>query len=388
MIRRQDIRELAEFESPQGCALSFYYQPFTPQNKSHREEVILVKDLIRDSLRAAEKHGKNGCARADLERIQELAENLRGNQGRAKAVFACGTGKMWREFDLPPRLSGSSLFLNRRFHLKPLASILDQVPRVCVALVDRSKARLFDASMDEVREREKLESVLPRRARTEGFIGYDARHIERHFDNEARNHFKKVAERLKEAHENGSCEHLIVGCRDEIWPEFEPLLHPYVRERLLGHFSIDLVTASAEQVKAHARRIIADYQDNHRRDLLREVMGQAHRNGRGALGLRRVLRSLETGEVQVLLLGRNFAAHGVECLNCGHLDIRAASDCTVCGHPNLEVEDIGDSLIGAAIRKGIEVVYVADDPEFEKTGNIAALLRFRADQNTPMKLAV
>ncbi len=387
MIRREDIRELAEFESPQGCALSFYFQPSTPQNKSHREEVILIKDLVRNTLRAAEKNGKNGCARADLERIQEFAESLRGNQGRAKAVFACGTGKVWREFDLPPRLPGSSLFVNRRFHLKPLASILDQVPRVCAVLVDRSRARLFDIEMDAARERAKLESELPRRARTEGFIGYDAGHIERHFENEARNHFKKVAERLKEMHENGACENLIVGGRDETWSEFESHLHPYVKERLLGRFFIDPVTASADQGRKESMRIIREFQDKHRRELLREVMGEAHRNGRGAVGLRRVLRSLETGEVQALLLGRSFAAHGVECLNCGHLDIRPASDCVVCGHPTLEVEDIGDSLIGAAIRKGLEVVYV-DDPEFEKTGNIAALLRFRADQNTHMKLAV
>lgn len=388
MIRREDIRELAEFESPQGCALSFYFQPATPQNQSHREEVILAKDLVRNTLRAAEKNGKNGCARADLERIQELAENLRGNQGRAKAVFACSTGKIWRQFDLPPRLAGTCLFVNRRFHLKPLASILDQVPKVFVALVDRAKARLLEVTMDEAREREKLEDELPRRGRSDGWLGYDAGHIERHVENEAMHHFKKVAERLKEAAENGSCEHLIVGCRDETWPEFESHLHTYVKERLLGHFGADPATATAEQVRVQAERMVREYQEERRRALVREVTGEAHRNGRGALGLRRVLRSLETGEVQALLLGRNFAAHGVECLNCGHLDIRAASDCSVCGHPTLEVPDIADALIGAAIRKGIEVVYVADDPEFEKTGNIAAWLRFRADQNTPMKLAV
>ncbi len=387
MIKREDIRELAEFESPQGCAVSFYFQPWTPRDKSHRDEVILVKDLVRSALQNAEKHGRNGCARADLERILQFAEHLHGNRSKAKAVFACGTRNFWREFDLPPRLRETSLFVNRRFHLTPLALILDQAPKACVALVDRSKARLFDLWMDELHERESFADELPRRGRSDGFSGYDAGHAERHVEHEALHHFKKVADRLKELHENGHCERLIIGCRDETWPVFEPHLHPYLRERLLGHFAVDAATATAEQIRENAQRIVLGHQASRKQGLIREVTGEAHRNARGALGPRRVLRSLETGEVQTLLLGRNFAMPGVDCSNCGHLDIHVAERCAVCDHPTRQLDDVADAVIGLAIRAGIEVVYVADDPQFEKIGNVAALLRFRADQNTPMKLA-
>ena len=34
------------------------------------------------------------------------------------------------------------------------------------------------------------------------------------------------------------------------------------------------------------------------------------------------------------------------------------------------------------IRHDIELFYVKDDPEFDKVGNIAALLRFRSEQNS------
>jgi hypothetical protein len=53
IITREEIRELAQFEadSPHDCALSFYFAPHTPQNKSHREEAILAKDLVRSESR-------------------------------------------------------------------------------------------------------------------------------------------------------------------------------------------------------------------------------------------------------------------------------------------------------------------------------------------------
>ena len=60
MITREDIRELAEFQgSGTDCAISFYFQPARPSNKSHREQAILAKDLVRQALREAEKSGRN-----------------------------------------------------------------------------------------------------------------------------------------------------------------------------------------------------------------------------------------------------------------------------------------------------------------------------------------
>src|SRR5215471_17552003 len=100
MITRDDIRELANFRSPEGCAVSFYYQPSTPLNKSHREEVIQLKDMVRSALREAEKDGKNGCTKADLERISGMLDPLNGS-GQAKAIFACGKAGFWKEFDIP-----------------------------------------------------------------------------------------------------------------------------------------------------------------------------------------------------------------------------------------------------------------------------------------------
>ena len=60
MVTREDIRELAQFQAthPDSCALSFYFQPGTPQDKSHRSEAIQIKELIRNAMREVEKHGK------------------------------------------------------------------------------------------------------------------------------------------------------------------------------------------------------------------------------------------------------------------------------------------------------------------------------------------
>jgi peptide subunit release factor 1 (eRF1) len=392
MITREDIRELAQFQfdekDKEACALSFYFQPRPPQNKSHREEAILAKDLVRSAMRETEKNGKNGCARADLLRMLNVAENLHGHQTTAKAVFACGAHHIWREFDLPPQLPASQLFVNSRFHLKPLALLLGAQPRVCVALVNRQRARLFDFRLDELKEREGIYTPVSRRTRSDGYAGYNAGHHQRHVADEALHHFKDVAARLKDEAEKGAWEKLIIACQDNHWPEFEPQLHPYVIQRLLGRFSIDVTTATNDRIREHASRILLEARDNRRKSLIREALNQAKSNNRGVTGLRRVLRSIELGEVQTLLMGQNYSAHAVECGHCGHLDAHIVRHCPICGHVTRELEDVGDAVIAAAIRRDIELFYVNDDAAFDSAGNIAALLRFRADQSRGLGIAV
>ncbi len=205
--------------------------------------------------------------------------------------------------------------------------------------------------------------------------------------NEAMQHFKTVADHIEQYFERGTHNHLVVGCRDDVWSEIEPQLQSGARQHLVGHFRVDPKVATAEQVKQMAQEQLLQYTANEKQELIREVIGEAHRNGRGAIGLRRVLRSLEQGEVLTLLIGATFNAPGVKCHNCGHIDLHVTPNCAVCGKENTELEDLGDAIVGNAIRSGVELAYIHDDEEFDRIGRIAALLRFRADQNTPAKAA-
>jgi peptide subunit release factor 1 (eRF1) len=388
MITRENIRELANFEAREGCAVSFFYQPVPPRNKSHREEAILIKDMVREAQREAEKHGRNGCAKTDLDRILELAERLHGNGGRAKAIFASAKDHFWREYDLPPRFTETRLFINRHFHLRPLTAIADVLPRLMIVLMDRTKARFFELWMDEIGEREqfRMSNEITRRGRSDGFAGYEAGHAERHVENEVMHFYKEVADRMKNLYESGY-ERFLIGCRDENWAEIEPHIHPYVMQRFVGHFAIDTATNDLGRIRSEAERLYDQFRMNRRAGLVREIVGQEKRGGRGAVGLKRVLEALERGEIQTLLVAKTFSAPASECPNCGHMDVNMARQCSACGNDTKELDDVSDRLLGVAVKNGIEIIHMHDDPAFAPSGGVGALLRFRADQNTEVKKA-
>jgi peptide subunit release factor 1 (eRF1) len=383
MITREQIHELAQFEDSSCCAVSFYFQPTPPRNKAHKEETILTKDLAREALRRLENRTreKSASAREDLDRIVRLSQDLRGNGTHAKAVFACAARNFWREYDLPAQLSASDLQVDRHFQLKPLAQILGAFPILGIVLLDRHRARLFDLRLGELTEREDLFHPLSRRGRSDGFAGYDGGHAERRAEEEARQHFKTVAEHLKSALEKRIFEKWILGCQDTLWSQFEPQLHPEVAQKLLGRFSADVAHITKEVIRSRAEQIFTDWQHQRCAQTVHEAIGQARSNARGVTGLRRVLRSLEMGEVQTLLIGDRYVAQAVECTGCGHLDAHLVNFCPVCGRETREVVDVAEALLPRVIHQDVELFYVKDNPELDAVGNIAALLRYRSEGN-------
>jgi peptide subunit release factor 1 (eRF1) len=387
-MTRDQIRELAEFQDRHACAVSFYFQPSTPRNKAHKEDAILIKDLAREAFnrlegkgpknKTAEAKSRKDAARADIERILRLAPGLRSNGAHGKAVFACSAKNIWHEYDLPATLPATQLFVDRHFHLKPVAHLLGAFPRVGVVLVDRHRTRILDLRLGELTERENVFQPLSRRGRSDGYAGYDGGRAQRRVEDEVRQHFKAVADFLKEAIEKRLFEKWILGCQDAHRPFFEPQLHPYVSQALLGRFPADMAHVTAEEIRTRSQQIVDKWHADRRRELVAQVIGQARSNGRGVTGLRRVLRSLEMGEVQTLLIGENLQAHAVECAGCGHLDAHIVSFCPVCGRATQEIVDVGEAVLPWVIRREIETFFVKDDPDFDRIGNIGALLRYRA----------
>ena len=389
MMTRAEIRELAAFqadESKGACALSFYFQPDPPQDRSHRSEAIVAKDVVKQALKSAAAQGKNGPLHADLDRVLDVATNLRG-QARGKAVFACSAHNFWKEYDLPPHLGTTRIYLQPRFQLKPLAALLGAQPTLCVAVVDRQRARFFDLRLDDLREGPSIVHLLSRSAASYGYNGYEAGHAERRISEEALQHFKAVSERLRVDFERGAWERLIIGCHDVNWAEFEPHLHPYVQQRVIGRFSADVASVTNEEIRERADSVLKKWIGERGFTKMGEAIDHAKANGRGVTGLRRVLQALEAGEVQSLFLGENFTAHAVECTHCGHINAHIVPSCVACGHPTRELNDVCDAIIPLAIRRDIELFYLKDAADLDRAGNIAALLRFRSDQSKTGKIA-
>ena len=153
----------------------------------------------------------------------------------------------------------TNLFVNQRFHLKPLAAVLDGVQHACVVLVDRTKARVFEMVNDEIAEKQDFINELTRRGKSDGWPAMTA-------DTPSAGRPTKPCSTSRSwpiASSNissaASCDRLLIGCHDDVWPEIHRQLHSNSKQRLVGHFRIDPKVATPDQVKQMATEQLAQY---------------------------------------------------------------------------------------------------------------------------------
>ena len=224
--------------------------------------------------------------------------------------------------------------------------------------------------------------MLSRSASSYGYNGYEAGHAERRVAEEALQHFKAVSERLRTDFERGSWERLIVGCHDVNWPEFEPHLHPYVKQRLIGRFSADVASVSNEEIRDHANASSINGSRNAPRRKSAKRWSSPRPTDAGSPACAAYCKRWKPGKCRAIFLTENYSARAVECPHCGHLDAHLVAHVSLADAALDELADVCDAIIPIAIRRNIELFYLKENEELDRAGNIAALLRFRSDQKT------
>lgn len=381
-IAVEELRELAGFWSDRDDALSLYAHGKTPSELSHRGEVISAKDKIQQAL----QKGRNSVDRADVERALEAVAGMKGNGRRAKVIFACKRAGIWREFNVPGDLVVRAE-AGPAFTLAPLAMQERGQKRYCIALADRNRARLLLLESGEITEHSQVLDEEQEKVRTTGTS--KAQIYERRKEEQVRRHYQFVAEHLLHFYEHKDFDCLMVGCRDEMWPEIEAELHPELKRVLVGRFPVDPGLATAEEIREKAQPIV-DQRDRVEEASLVEkaVVGSATR-GLGAVGLRDVIDALEKREVRTLLLpdGASRNQQGASlCENCGHLEARDLKKCSLCGGTMRRFAQAEEAVLRHALGRGLEVRKVRW-AKLPAPDEIAAWLRFRADVNTAQALA-
>jgi hypothetical protein len=383
MIPRETLKRLAGTYSEQGTAISFYFKPETPQNRAHQTEPILIKDKVRELLGSLSEILRKKAS-DDLQRILKLSEELRVNP-RPKAIFACKEHNLWIDLDIAAAPE-TRLGMGKYFQLAPLCAGSQDEPCCCVVVLDREKTRVFLMRGPGIIEQSEVIDDEPREVRNTGTGG--SSQAERQREEPVKQHFKFVADHLLHFFDRDEFDLLIVGIRDELWAEFEPKLHPSLRQILIGRFTADPGPISIEDVREQARKLFEQRRNSDHQELLRTIYGESQRNGRGAVGLAGVMAAIEKGEVETLLIGDQGLGPGAECTNCGHLMAEAASKCEICNQQTRVFENAAECLVRRAIvSNNVDLEILPNHPQLRGLGGVAAQLRFRADQSTSQKLA-
>jgi len=211
----EELAGLLGFFSASGDAISFYLGWPEVRDNSHRDEAIAAKNLVQRVTQSA-TGSLSASVLDDLQRIRKKMEEVRSDSNRLRTVFACGDKGLWREFDLPCRDSCREIYLGQYLRAVPL---MQKARPYGVVLMETGKARVFlvrGADVEEIPDA--IASADLSLRPDESRVGWSS-----HIDEDQREHerafLKHAVQQMREFAERKRLDSLIVGCREEVWPE-------------------------------------------------------------------------------------------------------------------------------------------------------------------------
>jgi peptide subunit release factor 1 (eRF1) len=372
------IRDLAKFKNDNLLTTSLFLD--TDKSRQNKKEIaVSFKNLFSDGRTRLEtmdlSKAKKESLLRDLEKISRFgAQTLPSWTAAGLAIFACTEAKLWEELALP-RAPRNHLVFDRALYVRPLTSMLDEYRRICALLLDRQEARWYGLYMGEISLLDSLKSEVPSRVREGGWKGYESKRIERHIDAHLHDHFKKVSLKTFDLFKKNQFDWLFVSCKEEYRSDFEPLLHPYLKERLKGWLRTDS-NNTEDKVLRQSLEMEKSLKAEEEAALAQSLVSELEKGGRAVSGLKEVLRRLNIWEVQSLVLSRLFAAEGKICPKCHYLYVDEVR-CPVCQIKTDKVEDIVHESVHASLDKKVQVRYVTPPSKLDRYGKIGAFLKYK-----------
>jgi peptide chain release factor subunit 1 len=370
-VTAERLRELAGRRPEHGKVLSLFLDLDPSQFGTIPARASEIRSLLDDAGRKIEDgdfdEAERKALRIDLRRIEEALppDDLPDAGAEALAVFASGPDGLFEILRLPRPVPRRAV-VESTPHLAPLVAVGSPEPW-CAALVTRGGARYFLGPPEAM-----VESIDD---------GFEERGVEIEGDDPDAlpRHLRRAAATLFPLERDERFARLVVATATDLRHQFEELLHPYVRERLVGPIDVDAAHATEAEVSERTSEVAAAFRERQARELRdRAETSAARGDGRAIFGLPATLEALVERRVEALLLDGAVdagPAPGVRCPRCGWLGADpGVRECPVDGTATERVEDILDDAVRSAIAQDAQVVRVPEDEPIEL--GIAALLRF------------
>ena len=370
-ITQTRLRALAAVRPERGRVLSVFLnldptEFATPPARASAITSVMTAAAHKVESKEEFSHEERMALKHDVQRVRDVlaGSDLATNGTRGVAVYAC------KELDVLEVLKlrrpvDSKVVLDRTAFIEPL--VLQGTDEQWIVLLSNRRAtRIFVGPGDELEETDRIVDDIHSK-HDQG--GWSQLNYQRSIEKDVSDHIGRAAELAFEIYKKRELDRVLIGAPEELLGELKSKLHPYLRERIAGKFSVDIENASLDDVRAEAGRAIEAHMRKSEREALDRLVEAVGRGGRGAAGIAQVLEALNQARVETLLIAENFRAGGRRDFEAGLLLPEDAD----AGEP---VDDIVEPAIEKAIEQSASPLVVRYHDDLQPLGGIGAVLRF------------
>ncbi len=365
MFFANDLQDLLSF-NPESQMVSLYIMmyPHGPQSDNTRLE---INQLL-----------KHSALSEDNQVIQDYIKSEYDGKSRSLAVFSCFAKKYFKAipFDLP--IKNHIHTLNRPY-LSPLIGYLERYSDWGVILVDRQGARLLTFNMGELIEQEGFMGEAVKQVKRGGGASFHGRMggstASSNIDNVIESNISLIVEHVTNFIVSKKIKRIIIGGSTENITLLKVALPKAWQSLLAGTIQIS-ITADHSEIASAAINLIDKISNESENSLVTQAITLAAKGDRGAIGLDDTLNAIHAGQVQTLLVTKDFSEPGFQCVGCSYLTTQEVDKCPFCGSKFSKIPNAVEFSILKAKEKNASIHMIAENDQLLKSGGIAAIMRY------------
>jgi peptide subunit release factor 1 (eRF1) len=279
----------------------------------------------------------------DAAKIRDYVSGVDGSMN-GLALFASSGADLFEAIPMAAPVDAHRLYIAPHPHLYPLARILDEYPRYLALLVDTHSARIFVFAANAV---VKTEAIEGQKTKHHKKGGWSQARYQRHTENFHLHHAKEVVDAIERIARDEAIDNILVSGDEVILPLLREQMPKQLSEKIVDVLKLDVRTPAHEVLQATIEAL-REHDADGDRERVDQLIGAFRANGLATVGLDKVRRAFELGQVDELL-------------------ITAAAEST----------DQDNELVLQARNTSATTRFIQDATLLQPVGGVGAFLRFK-----------
>lgn len=365
MFAEIDLRKLSEISTSDRSCLSIYL--------SGQKSVKDLSDKFKEMRKVLGK--ENGMDEREHfdNNVDFVLKYLKGNplKSGSLCIFSCWILDFFEAYPINASVK-DVIRLDSSPYIRPLAELQDEYENAAVVIADNKKARIYMISSLVAGSEESITGDIKNHVKKGG---WSQQRYERRRDKEIIHYAKDITDALIELHKNESFRRIVLAGGKEIIQAIEKYL-PKNLQKLVSTKAMDI--KSVDNVINHEIMDILTVRERRSEEnLWNKIRNEYLRGDLGVIGLHDVFNALNMGNVEQIIVDRNFNPKGWRCRDCEKLFISETHFCPNCKSESLFEVDLINEITEIIKQFGGGIDFSVPIPGLTESGQIAALLRFK-----------
>ena len=300
-----------------------------------------------------------------VDTMEETLDVLKGKSKDNIAIFSSHKNNFLRYTPLTVPVE-NLLIVDSSPYLRPLARIQDEWESFILLLISSNYAKIFSVSLGKVEHEKKLSVDIMNKHKKGGMSQARFNRLRK---GSIHAFFSEVIEALQKIAE----EQIILAGPGTAKTQFRDMLPKNLNDKIVE--TIDISINDEKELLKESIYLISKMEEQKSVETIKHLKEEILKDGLAVYGAKETLQAVKNGQVELLLIEKDYKSRGWICENCQIVEEGQKETCPYCGKKTSEV-DVLEEILEFAERTDAEIEFT-DDEEISNLGHVGAILRYK-----------